>query len=40
MASRRVGDVVVLTVLEPNDAAAMASSRLISVLLAAAAPSA
>jgi S1-C subfamily serine protease len=40
MATRRVGDVVVLTVLEPTDAAAMASSRMISVLLAAAAPSA
>jgi hypothetical protein len=40
MATRRVGDVVVLTVLEPTDATAMASSRLISVLLAAAAPSA
>ncbi len=40
MASRRVGDIMVLTVLEPTDTTAVASSRLISVLLAAAAPSA
>ena len=40
IAARQVGDVVVLTVIEPGAVNTVASSRLVSVLLGAAAPSA
>jgi hypothetical protein len=40
IAAHQMGDVVVLTVIEPTDVNAVASGRLVSVLLGAVAPSA